>query len=265
MLVEAGTVDFVVEAQRAARAQSLSGERVAQLDGLADHARGQLARAGGDDEFLAAAQLDQQHPRADQRATALGDQLEDHVEVGLAADGQRDLGGGVERGDGALELLAALAGACVAPRVVDRHSRELGEHGERLLVFGGELRAVGLLGEVKVAVGQPADHDRRAQEGAHRGVPAGEPVGAGVAPDVVEAQWHGILDQRSQHAASAGERSDRRVGGFVDPARDEPGELAARLVEHPECGVAGAGEFLCGVQHPLEHHVGVKLGEHVAS
>ena len=82
--------------------------------------------------------------------------------------------------------------------------------------------------------------------------------------DILEAQRHGILDQRAQHTASARQRADRRVGGGVDPARDEAGELATGLVQHPDRGVAGAGEFPRGVQHPLEHHVEVELGEHVA-
>src|SRR3954471_5612374 len=45
-------------------------------------------------------------PRGDQGAPALGHQLQDAIEVGLAAERQGDLHGGVQRGDRARELLA---------------------------------------------------------------------------------------------------------------------------------------------------------------
>ena len=44
-----------------------------------------------------------------------------------------------------------------------------------------------------------------------------------MAADVLEAQRHGLLDQRAQHATPARQSPDRGVGGVVDPPCDEPG------------------------------------------
>ena len=92
---------------------ALRGDGVGERHPLADQAGGQLARAGGDHELLAAMQLDQQRARGDQRAAALGDELEDDLEVGLAAERARDLGGRLERRDGARELLVVARAAPV--------------------------------------------------------------------------------------------------------------------------------------------------------
>ena len=61
--------------------------------------------------------------RADERPPALDDQLEDAVEVGLAAERARDRGRRLEPADGALELVAALLERLVEPRVLDRDRR----------------------------------------------------------------------------------------------------------------------------------------------
>ena len=64
----------------------------------------------------------------DDRPTALHDQLEHPVEVGLAAHRTRDRRGHLEASDRALELLAPTLCALVQPRVVDGDRRPFGQH-----------------------------------------------------------------------------------------------------------------------------------------
>ncbi len=83
-------------------AESPSGTCCAEQPGR------QLAGACRHQQATALHELDHEQARVHQRAPALGDELEDHIEVCLRADGSRDLGGGVERGHGPLQLVAVL-------------------------------------------------------------------------------------------------------------------------------------------------------------
>jgi hypothetical protein len=85
-----------------------------------------------------------------------------------------------------------------------------------------------------------------------------------MAPDIVEAQRHGVFDQRPQYPAAPGQLADRRVCRLVDPPCDEPREFAVRLVEHAQRGVARPRELLCGVEHSVEYHFDVELPEYAA-
>ncbi len=209
-------------------------------------------------------QLDHQQACIDERSPALGDELEDHLQIGLRPHGPRDLSGGVERSHRPFELVAVLACAGVAARVVDCESSQLGEHREGLLVGLGELLPALLLGEVKVPVRDPIDHDRHPEEAPHRRVAVGEAVGALMPTDVGEPQRPRVGDQLAQHPAPSRERPDRLALHLVDPNRDEAIELGVRGAQHPQCGIARASKLARGLQHPVEHHLDVQRGEHTA-
>ena len=223
-----------------------------------------VARAGGDHELVAVAQHDEHVVGLDQRAPALDHELEDALEVGLAADRAGDGGGGLQPAHGALELLAAGGHVAVEARVLDRDRGPVGEHDDGLLVLGRERLAAGLLGEVQVAVRLAADEDRHAEERSHRRVPGREAVGARMVADVVEAQRARVVDEHAEEAAPTRQVADGAVGLLVDPAREEAGELAACLVEDAERDVARAGEVGGGLQQPVEHRLEIELGQQAA-
>ena len=149
------------------RAQDVARHRPLHGDPPAHDVGRHLARGGLHHELLAVAQRDEHRARVDEGAAALDQQLEDALEVGLAADRPRDRRRRLERRDGPLELVAARGDAAVQARVLDRDRRPVGEHDERLLVGLVEV-AVRLLGQIEVAVGLAADEDRHAQEAVHR-------------------------------------------------------------------------------------------------
>ena len=118
----------VFQALRAAASAARSRPTVpCDRHALADQHARDLAGDRGDHELVAVEQLDGQRSGRDQRAAALGDELEDAVQVGLTAERQRDLDRGVQRGDGPAELLAPGLRAGEAAGVVDRDAGEIGE------------------------------------------------------------------------------------------------------------------------------------------
>ncbi len=82
--------------------------------------------------------------------------------------------------------------------------------------------------------------------------------------DVGDAQRRWVLDQRPQHAAPPRQAADRGMRRLVDPPRQEADQFCARLVEHAERRVARLGQLLRRLQHAIEHHVEIELGEHAA-
>ena len=82
--------------------------------------------------------------RVDERSGALGDQLEDAVEIGLAAERVADVDRRFETADRALELTAPLTLLRVGARVVDRDRCPVGKYADGLLVLLGELTVDGL-------------------------------------------------------------------------------------------------------------------------
>ena len=233
---------------------------------MRDSGHAALALAGdrGGDELVALAQQDQQRARLDQGPAALDDDLEDAVEVGLAADRAGDLGRRFEPVHGALHLVAAALHAAVEAGVLDRDRRPLGEDHRRLLVGLVEV-ALFLLGQVEVAPGVAADHHRHAEEVGHRRVAGGEAVGARVVADVGEAQRPRLLDQQAEHAAPARQVADRAPRLLVDAVGDEALQLVAVLVEHAERGVAGAGQLAGDLEHAAEDDLRVELGDEAAA
>ena len=159
-----------------------------------------MAGARRDDEILAVAQHDDHVVGADERAPALDHELEDPLELGLSSDRAGDRGSGLKAADGALELLAAGGHVAVQASVVDRDRRPVGQDDHRLLVLGRERLAAGLLGQVQVAPGLPADEDRDAEERSHRRMTRREPVRARVVADVVQAQRARLVDEHAEKA-----------------------------------------------------------------
>ena len=130
----------------------------------------------------------------------------------------------------------------VQARVLDRDRRLGGEQAGQLLVLVREVRAARLLGQVEVAVGDAAEHDRHAEERPHRRVVAGKADRARVAP-------------RCRAAGAAALRGSARRGcprprgrspiALVGLARRFPSSGTARepcpgRVDHAERGVARA-------------------------
>ncbi len=71
----------------------------------------------------------------------------------------------------------------------------------------------------------------------------------------------GYCDQLAKHTSSAGQGADRLALGLVDPKREEALQFGARVAEHAERGVAGRGQLTCGLKHPVEHALQVKLAQ----
>ena len=241
-----------------------AGQAVLQVDALAHQAGGQLARAGGHDHLPRLLVLDHERPGGHQRSSALGHEPQDQIQVGLAAERPRDLHGRVERVDGPLELGVLSVQAGVAPRVVDRHARELGQQHDRLLVLLGELLAAGLLGQVQVPERDAADQHRDPQERLHRRMTGRKAVGVRVGAHVGQPERHRMRDQLAEHPSSLRQIADPFPIVLVDADRDEPLELGPRLVRHPERRVPRSRQLACGLEHAPEHHLEVELGQNLA-
>ena len=84
--------------------------------------------------MLAVAQHDHDAPGADERTSALYDQLEDVPERDLPADRDRDISSGVEAAERLLELLATALAGLIGLRVVDRDRCPIGEDRRGLLI-----------------------------------------------------------------------------------------------------------------------------------
>lgn len=118
-------IELVLEALHLAGAHGMRSEAALERDLLPRKIRGELSGARDDLEVVVPHQLDQQRPRGYQRPPTLGHQPKHDLRVRLVPEGRRDLRGRLERGDGALKLVPALAGPGVAPSVLDRNAREV--------------------------------------------------------------------------------------------------------------------------------------------
>ncbi len=121
------------------RLEHLAGRRRADRHARAGRALGD-ARARGDDEVGALAQQDHEAARLDERAPALGDQLEHGLELHLRADGDGDRARGLQAAGRVLELVAARGDGLVQAGVLDRDRRPRGEDHDGLLVDRVELQ-----------------------------------------------------------------------------------------------------------------------------
>ncbi|MDQ0850273.1 hypothetical protein QFZ65_002211 [Arthrobacter sp. B3I9] len=122
-----------------------------------------------------------------------------------------------------LEPTCPAAGIVVEAGVFNGHARGCGKRDGQPLVFGGEVAAVLLLGEVEVAEHHVADPDRNAQEGLHGRVVIGEPEIFGMCPQILQAHRPRI---GCQHAVADGQRADAVRELVIDADGD-------KVVHHP--------------------------------
>ena len=159
-----------------------------------------------------------------------------------------------------LELPQPAGRALVQPRVLDRDGGLCGEQLRQLLVLLGEVDPAGLLGQVEVAVGDAAEDDRQAEERLHRRMARWKAHRAGIVGNFVQPQRLGVADQDAQDAAPAGKVADRRVRLRVHARRQEALERLARLVDHAEGRVAGAGDLGGRLDDALQQRIEGELG-----
>ena len=225
MALEPGAVWLILQAERLRDPKRRAGQAVLQIDALTHQAGGQFARTGRHDHLARLLVLDHERSGGHQRSAALGHEPQDQIEIGLAAERPRDLHGRVERVDGPLELGVLSVQAGVAPGVVDRYTRELGQQHDRLLVLLGELPAALLLGQVQIPERDPADQHRDPQERLHRRMAGRKTVGVRMGAHVGQPQRNRMRDQLAEHPSSLRQIADPFPIVLVDADRDEPLEL----------------------------------------
>ena len=71
----------------------------------------------------------------------------------------------------------------------------------------------------------------------------GNPYEPRMVAEVLQAKRLRVADQLAEDAVTAGQGSDQRPRLRVDPGEDEAFELRLLVIEHAECGVAGAGQL----------------------
>ena len=210
------------------------------------------------DELLALAQHDHEAPGAHERTPALDDQLQHVLQRNLSADRNRHITGRLQPPEGLLRLLAPALAGLIQPGVLNRDRRPIGKNHSSLLVGLCEL-ATRLLGQVQVAPRLPADHDRHAQEAAHRRMPRREPVAARMLAHVGEAQRLRMLDQRTKNTSSARQVPDRPVGRLIDARCQELLKRTVLLVQDPKRGIARPSDLPCGLEDAVQHDALVEL------
>ena len=223
-----------------------------------------LARSGGHDELGVLCKQNEEVAGVHEGAPALDHELEDAVQVGLAADRTRDRDGCLEPAHGTLELSATGVDVLVQVGVLDGDRDPAREDEQRLLVGLVELAAL-LLGQVDVAPGLAAHQHRGPEEGRHRRVLWREAVAARVLADVGQAKRLGVADQLAEDAAAAGKLADRAPRGLVDAGGEEAVELLALLIEDADGRVARSGQLAPGFEHALQHRLAVQLGDYRGS
>ncbi len=130
--------------------------------------------------------LDHECSGGHQRAPALGHQRQYRFQLGFATECTGYLQGCVQRIHGPAELGVLSLQTRVSPRVVDRHTGEVGQELHGLLILVGELRFAGLLGKVEVPIRAPADEHGNPQKRPHRRVPGGEAIGLRMRADILQ-------------------------------------------------------------------------------
>ena len=221
---------------------------------------GRVSGTRRDHQLGPLAEHDHDALRLDQGPASLDDQFEHSLQIRRTADRIGDVARGPERAHRLLELLATALAVLVQPRVLDRRSRPLRQREGCFLVLIAELAAALLFGEIQVAPGLAADHDRDPEEGVHRRVVDRKPVAVRVLTHLGEPQWLGVLDQRAEHPPATRKNADRPVRCFVDAEREEAFELGSGFVQHAQRGISRPGDFTCLVEDPLQHGLGVVLG-----
>ena len=107
VVAEAGLVEPIAQALRAARAQRSVRHRTVERHLPADETVGRLSSSSDHLQSAICVQLDDQRAGRDQSSSTLGHELQDQVKIGFAADRARDLDHHAERINGLFELVAA--------------------------------------------------------------------------------------------------------------------------------------------------------------
>ena len=112
--------------------------------------------------------------------------------------------------------------------VLNGHPRLRRQHHGDALVALGELGSSLLLAEVEAAEDAAAHDDGSPQEGMHDRVVRGEPAGAWVLGDLLQAEGMGLLQHDAQHTLAGRQPADSSGGLLVDPRIDKTGQLTPR-------------------------------------
>ena len=226
---------------------------------------GRLPARRGDDERRPRASRRITSGASDERAAALGDQLEHAVEV---RSRRRPRGRSPSSPRGGARRARARRGASSTPSyeasVLDRDRRPVGEDDDGLLVGRRRTGAALLLGQVQVPHASPRDEHRHAEERRHRRMVRREPVGLGWPPTSARRSGCGSWISTPSTPRPRG-RSPIAALPPVDPAGDEARELAAVVVEDAERGVARARQLARDAQQLLEHRVELELRDQAAA
>ena len=83
-------------------------------------------------------------------------------------------------------------------------------------------------------------------------------------PDPSQPQGSRVADQLAQDAAAVRELADALPRGVVETQREKAVEVAPRLAEHAERRIPRAGQVARRLEHALQHHLEVELGEDAA-
>ena len=191
---------------------------------------------------------DQDESCVDELAEVPCDEPEERLELELGHERVADL---VQR----LELPQPARRALVEPRVLDRDRCLRGEELGQLGVVLREPCAAILLGEVEVAVRNPPQQDRHAEERAHRRVLRREADRARVVGDVLEPQRVCVPDQDAEDAPAERRVTDAGPRLLVDADGEEALEGGAGAVDHSERRVAGTGQRRGRLDDPLQQCV----------
>ena len=232
LLVHLGIVDHRVDALATPALEHRAALRLGTGDGRAEQVLSADPCDRGEPQLVAAdRQRKRDDPRLEELAQAPDDEIEQPLEIGLGGQRIPDL---LQR----LQLPRPPDRGLVEARVLDRDRRLAGEQPDELLVFVREILAALLLGEVEVAVGDAAQHDRHAEEAVHRWMSGREADRTRILREIVQPQRLRLADQHAEDAPSARQRADLRAQVVVDPVGDELLELRAARVDHPERRVA---------------------------
>ena len=249
-----GVVDDRVDPLTAAALEHAASLRL----GTCDRRPAQLFRAfagrSHDSQLVSTRrQRDHDDARVEQFQQPLRDELEQAVELGLPRERTAHL-------DQRLELPRPARRRLVQARVLDRDRRLRGQQLDQLLIFRAEVASALLLGQIEVAVGDPAQQHRHAEERRHRRMVRREADRARVVADRVQAQRVRVGDERAEDSAALGQVADRRPCGVVDAVGDEALEPRARPVDHAQRRVARAGQLGGQLGQPLKQAVEGELG-----
>ena len=213
--------------------------------------RRHLAGGGLHAQGVALLEQHEQRARLRHRASALDDQLEHPARARSRSPTARAIAAVASRPRTARSSSARRrCDVLVQARVVDRDCRPLGRaRPASCSSLLGELLSAGLVGQVEVAVGLPANGDRHAEEGRHRRVAGGKPYERGCS--VTSCSRSG-----SGSRISSPSTPWPRGSGPIDPARllvdsdgEEALELALALVEDAQRRVARAGQLASRLEH----------------